>query len=174
MMKVLETTGATTGVDVIAALYCLHARRLEQIVRGGVDAPQPVIEDACQFAWSRLVFHAHRIQQETVLPWLVTTAVHHALKLVGREGRELSLENMLERAPEPLERLAAPGPDELLEHREHLEDIRLLPQRQQRLVWLQVLGLSYEEMAAREACTIRTVERQLVRARRAMRLQCAT
>jgi DNA-directed RNA polymerase specialized sigma24 family protein len=80
---------------------------------------------------------------------------------------------MLERAPEPLEQLAAPGPDELFEHREHLEDIRLLPQRQQRLVWLQLLGLSYEEIAAREACTIRTVERQLVRARRAMRLQCA-
>ena len=104
-MKVLDTTPAATGADAIAALYCMHATRLEQIVRVGVDAPQPVIEDACQFAWSRLVFHAHRIRRETVLPWLVTTAVHHALKLIRREGRELSLENMLERAPEPLEQI---------------------------------------------------------------------
>jgi DNA-directed RNA polymerase specialized sigma24 family protein len=172
MIEALEVTPAANR-DALAALYRLHARRLEQIVRAGVDAPRPVIEDACQFAWSRLLFHAHRIRRETVLPWLVTTAVHQAVKLIGREGRELSLETMLEREPEPPECLGAPGPEELFDHRECLADIRRLPHRQQRLVWLQVLGLTYEEMAAREACTIRTVERQLVRARRTMRLQCA-
>jgi RNA polymerase sigma factor (sigma-70 family) len=173
MIEVLESAAAAEGADAIAVLYSLHARRLEQIVRVGVNAPQAVIEDACQFAWSRLVFHASRIRRETVLPWLVTTAVHQALKLIGREERELSLETMLERAPEPLERLGIPGPEEVLDNRTRLTDICLLPERQQRLVWLQVLGLSYEEMATREACTVRTVERQLTRARRTMRLRAA-
>jgi RNA polymerase sigma factor (sigma-70 family) len=173
MTEVLERSAAAGGADPIATLYSLHARRLEQIVRVGVDAPQAVVEDACQFAWSRLVLHASRIRRETVLPWLVTTAIHHALKLIGREERELSLETMLERAPEPLERLGVPGPEEVLDHRARLTEICLLPERQRRLVWLQVLGLSYEEMAMREACTVRTVERQLTRARRTMRLRSA-
>jgi RNA polymerase sigma factor (sigma-70 family) len=172
MAEVLEPAVAAEGVAAIGALYCLYARRLEQIVRLGVNAPQPVIEDACQFAWSRLVSHGHRIRRETAMPWLVTTAVHQAVKLIRREERELSLENMLERSG-PLEHVGIPGPDEVLEHRERLTGIRLLPERQRRLVWLQVLGLSYEEMATREACTVRTVERQLARARRSMRLRAA-
>jgi RNA polymerase sigma factor (sigma-70 family) len=160
-------------VQGVAELYSLHARRLEQIVRVDVNAPQPVIEDACQFAWSRLLFHVHRVHRETVLPWLVTTAIHQAVKLISRDERELSLENMLERAADPLEHLGVPASDEVAAHRQRLADIGMLPERQQRLVWLQALGLSYEEMAAREECTVRTVERQLTRARRAMRLRAA-
>ena len=44
-----------------------------------------------------------------------------------------------------------------------------LPERQQRLVWLQGLGLSYTEMAAHEGATPRTVERQLMRAKKRLR-----
>jgi RNA polymerase sigma factor (sigma-70 family) len=55
------------------------------------------------------------------------------------------------------------------EERQRLVDLDRLPERQQRLVWLQGLGLSYVEMAEREGCTTRTVERQLLRARRTMR-----
>ena len=43
---------------------------------------------------------------------------------------------------------------------------RNLAIRSQRFVWLHALGLSYTEMAAHERCTTRTVERQLVHARR--------
>jgi RNA polymerase sigma factor (sigma-70 family) len=153
----------------IGELYACHARRLEQIVRVDVRAPQPLIEDACQFAWSRLVFHEHRIKRETALPWLVTTAVREAFKLIRREVRDLSLDCVLEESAEPLARLGMPAPDEQVEHRERLADLRRLPERQQRLMWLQGLGLSYDEMAACEGCTVRTVERQLRRAKRAMR-----
>ena len=44
-----------------------------------------------------------------------------------------------------------------------------LPPRQQRLVWLQGLGLTYEEMAGYTGASTRTVERQLLRAKRTLR-----
>jgi DNA-directed RNA polymerase specialized sigma24 family protein len=68
------------------------ALRVERMVQRDVRAPVPVIEDACQFAWSRLVCHAHRVEHGTALTWLARTAVHEALKLTRREQRELSLE----------------------------------------------------------------------------------
>ncbi|MBV8956985.1 MAG: sigma-70 region 4 domain-containing protein, partial [Solirubrobacterales bacterium] len=37
---------------------------------------------------------------------------------------------------------------------------------QQRILWLHALGLTYAEIADYEGCTLRTVERQLLRARR--------
>jgi RNA polymerase sigma factor (sigma-70 family) len=43
-----------------------------------------------------------------------------------------------------------------------------LPQRQRQMVWLHGAGLSYVEIAAATGCTRRTVERQLLRAKRAL------
>jgi hypothetical protein len=57
--------------------------RLERIVERDVRGAAPVIEDACEFAWSRLVCHAHRVAQGAALTWLAGTAVHEALKLTA-------------------------------------------------------------------------------------------
>jgi RNA polymerase sigma factor (sigma-70 family) len=151
----------------VGELYSRLSARLEQIVRGDVRAPDPVIEDACQFAWSRLVFHSHRVRRDTALPWLVKTAVHEAFKLIRRAGRDLSLDAVLEQAGEAVPYTLTA--EELFEQRERLDGIRELPERQQRLVWLHALGLSYAEMAAHEGYTLRTVERQLLRARHNIR-----
>ena len=63
-----------------------------------------------------------------------------------------------------------PGADEVVERRDRLESVaEVLPDRQRRLVWLQALGWSYLEMAQQTGDTPRTVERQLLRARRALR-----
>jgi DNA-directed RNA polymerase specialized sigma24 family protein len=59
-----------------------------------------------------------------------------------------------------------PAPDETAEHHARIDTVRLLPERQQRLVWLQALGWSYTEMAQETGATTRTIDRQLVRARR--------
>ena len=59
--------------------------------------------------------------------------------------------------------------EERFDLRERLEGVHRLPERQQRLVWLHAFGLSYAEMAAHEGCTPRTVDRQLLRARAALR-----
>lgn len=156
-----------SGIGDVAALYRELAGRLEQIVRINVHASEVVIEDACQFAWSRLLYHRARVQQETALGWLVKTAIHEAFKLSGRGRRDLSLEVAVEQGIEPA--ALTPGPAELLERREQMAAIGGLGERQRRLVWLRALGLSYDEMAAHERCTRRTVERELLRARRTLR-----
>lgn len=153
----------------IGELYATLSKRLEHIVRSGVRAPEPVIEDACQFAWSRLIHHCNRVRREAVLSWLATTAIREAFKLIRRDGRELSLEAALENAGEPLLRLDAPGAEELAEHHERLAELRSLPERQQRLLWLHGIGFTYGEMASYTGCTPRTVERQLLRAKRRLR-----
>jgi RNA polymerase sigma factor (sigma-70 family) len=146
----------------VGELYALHAVRLRRIVRSSVRAPEAVIEDACQVAWSRLIAHAASVRPEATLSWLVTTASREAIKLGRRAERDLSLEALLE------DDVALPqirGADELVGLRERLGAVRALPVRQQRLVWLAGLGFSYVEMAEQTRQTRRTVERQLLRAK---------
>lgn len=145
-------------------LYRANAEQLRQIVRFSIRAPDAVIDDACQVAWSRLVGRRSHVARETVLAWLVTTASREALRLLRRAGREL-----------PLEALAQPraigyaAPDQIVELRERLAQISALPRRQQRLVWLHGFGLSYAEMARYTGESERTIERQILRAKRALK-----
>ncbi|HJS92884.1 MAG TPA: sigma-70 family RNA polymerase sigma factor [Solirubrobacteraceae bacterium] len=157
-------SGSGIGVGDVGELYGLLARRLEQIVRLDVRAPDVVIEDACQVAWSRLLHHRDRVHRETVMSWLVRTAVREALRLLRRARRELSFEAETEEVLPSDATLA-----ELIECRERLAELGRLPERQQRAVWLHALGCSYAEIAVYEGCTTRTVERQLLRARHAIR-----
>jgi RNA polymerase sigma factor (sigma-70 family) len=150
-------------------LYAELAERLESIVRHRVRAADALVEDACQFAWSQLVRHVGRVRSDCVLPWLAKTAVHEAFRLVRRDGRELSLELAAEQTPGLISSVVTPGADELCEQHERLDSIRRLPERQQRMLWMQGIGLSYADIAASTGCTTRTVERQLLRAKEAMR-----
>jgi RNA polymerase sigma factor (sigma-70 family) len=154
----------------VEALYLALGRRLEQIVRADVRAPDVVIEDACQFAWSRLVHHAHRVQHECVLAWLAQTARREAIKLVRRDGREISLDAALEASAPAFPAALQPGPQELFEQRQRLALVSSLPPRQQKVLWLHALGLSYAEISLQTGYSLRTVERQLLRARRSVRL----
>ena len=146
-------------------LYRQLSPRLRQIVRSQVRASDPVIEDACQIAWSRLIRHSERVRREAALSWLATTAMREAVKLARRDGRELSLDAELERTGELPLPSRAPGPAEVLELRDRLAELRQLPERQQRLVWMHAAGLTYLEKAERTGDTRRTVERQLLRAK---------
>ena len=146
-------------------LYRLLAPQLRQIVRSQVRAAEPVIEDACQIAWSQLIRRADHVRRETVLSWLATTAVHEALKLLRRDRRELSLDAELERAGELPFASPAPEPAEIVELRDRLASVERLPERQQRLLWMHAAGLTYVEMADSTGDTRRTVERQLLRAK---------
>jgi RNA polymerase sigma factor (sigma-70 family) len=165
---VLELQSASREDD-IERLYRRLAERLAQIVRRDVHAPEPLIEDACQAAWGRLVDHSARVRRDTALAWLATTAVHEAFRLLRRDRRELSLEETLETAGEARISQRCPGAAEVAEQRERIGELGRLPARQQRLVWLKAFGLSYAEIAAYEGCTTRTVERQLLRAKQALR-----
>ena len=157
----------------IGELYARFAAPLERIVRSDIRAPEPVIEDACQFAWSRLVHHAGRVRREAVLAWLARTATREAFKLVRREDRELSLEETVGLSSNSVQPSRTLGPEELSVCRDRLDSIRSLPERQQRVLWLHLLGLSYAEIASHTGQSVRTVERQLLRAKRAVRAAAA-
>jgi RNA polymerase sigma factor (sigma-70 family) len=167
----MSTPSRAAPVDAalpVAELYRELSERLEQIVRFDLGAPESVVEEACQFAWGRLIDHRHRVRRESALSWLARTAVREALRVRRRDGRCLPLEVMHEDEPAS-EAATLPGPDELYERRERLASIRRLPERQQRVLWLHALGLTYVEIARHTGYTTRTVERQLLRARRAAR-----
>jgi RNA polymerase sigma factor (sigma-70 family) len=168
-MSVIENLDEGIRPVDVGELYGLLANRLERIVRLDVRAPDVVVEDACQFAWSRLLLHHHRVHRDTVMSWLARTAVHEAVKLLRRDRRELSTDAAPE-CPGPIAAASSfSAPHTLVENRERLAELRLLPTRQQRLVWLHAFGLSYVEIAVHEGCTVRTVERQLLRARQRIR-----
>ncbi len=157
----------------LGELYRAFAGRLEQIVRLDVTAPDSVVEDACQFAWDRLVCNQDRVRRDTALGWLARTAVHEAVRLLERQQRYLSLEDAVEAAGDSGLCGRWSGPEEQVVQREQLETVGRLPQRQQRMVWLHALGFSYAEIALETGCTTRTVERQLLRAKRAIRRPAA-
>jgi RNA polymerase sigma factor (sigma-70 family) len=160
---------AADGLGDVGELYLALAARLEKLVRLYVRAPDQVIEDACQFAWSRLVHRGAAVRRDSAFQWLVRTAVREAVKLVRRERLEVSLEAMVDNASYQPLRPGTPAIQDLLEQRERLSAVGALPERQQRLVWLHALGLTYSEMAHHEGYTRRTVERQLLRAKHRMR-----
>src|SRR5438045_402034 len=108
----------TVAADELSDLYAALAVRLRQIVGGKVRAPDPVVEDACQFAWSSLVNHRDRVLRETALGWLATTAVREAFRLIRHQHRELPLERLADVGGPP--RPLATPTDELVEHRAKL------------------------------------------------------
>src|SRR5947209_13734672 len=117
-------------------LYRSSAVRLAGIVRRELGAPEVVVEDACQSAWSKLVRHREAVGRETAFSWLTTTAVREALRIVARTEHEFSLEASLEDGVRAA-RLRLPAeeePERLVAARLRIEDVRALPPRQQRLL----------------------------------------
>lgn len=169
-MSVPPTSARTPtdpGARDVGGLYLELSPQLERIVRRTVCCSDAFVEDACQFAWSRLLRDREHVRDETALAWLTATAIHEAFKLSGRRARELSLDQALEDGLEPVS--GTPEPCELLIQRERMGALRELPIRRQRVVWLRALGLSYREMAEYERCTMRTVERRLMTAQKTLR-----
>jgi RNA polymerase sigma factor (sigma-70 family) len=157
------------GSGNVGELFAELAGRLEWIVRREVRAEVPLIEDACQFAWWRLVVHANRVERRAALSWLAKTAVREASKLIRREERDLSLEARLERAGEAAIPSRSPGGDQIAEQRAQLDLLHALPVRQRTVLLLQAAGFSYDETAGSLGLSRRTVERQIMRGRLKLR-----
>jgi RNA polymerase sigma factor (sigma-70 family) len=169
------------GIDEIAELFAAHAVRVRRLVQLDVQAPDHVVEEACQVAWMRLVGHRTRVRRECAVRWLVRVARHEAWRQLDRVRREQSLDELQERALTGSHDANAPARpylttpdlmDELLAQWDRLDAVGDLPDRQRRLMWLPGLGFSYAEMARQTGDSRRTIERQLERARRSLdRLQ---
>jgi RNA polymerase sigma factor (sigma-70 family) len=153
----------------VGELYASLSGRLERIVGTAVQAPRPVVEDACQFAWGRLWRKREHVRPEAALPWLTTTAIHEALRVLRGQDCLLSLEQTLEESGEGAVPEHALTAADVFELRTRLQVMASLSPRQQRLLWLHGLGFSYAEIAACTGSTTRTVERQLLRGKRTLR-----
>jgi RNA polymerase sigma factor (sigma-70 family) len=165
--------GYLADMEEVAQLFLEQSLRIRRMVRSQARGSEQLVEDACQLAWLRLVQRRARIRRETAPAWLVRTAIHEAFRQMRRDARDLSLETWSEEDADQPARRTPPLLDELAEQRSRLEAIGSLPERQQRLMWLQALGLTYTEMAGHTGTTRRTVDRQLVRARRALDVEAA-
>ncbi|HEX3801827.1 MAG TPA: sigma-70 family RNA polymerase sigma factor [Solirubrobacteraceae bacterium] len=145
-------------------LYSELQPQLVRILATNLQAPEWVIDDACQTAWGSLLIHREAVEPGSELGWLSTTATRSALRVLRRDRRAAPLE-----VAEPIRldgyRTSEPGPERQLELRERLAEIRRLPIRQQRIVLLQGMGYDYVEIAAVTGDSRRTVARQLTRAR---------
>jgi RNA polymerase sigma factor (sigma-70 family) len=150
----------------LAAKYDQDASRLQGMVSQNISAPPELIEEACQIAWSRLHGRAGEVPPQSAFGWLLTTALRETLLQLRLRDRDVRLDD-----PGALAQVISlparePGPDGLTELHERLAEVRELPVRQQRMVWLHGFGYDYQEIAVHTGSTRRTVERQLARARR--------
>jgi RNA polymerase sigma factor (sigma-70 family) len=145
----------------VANLYPRLAPKLRRIVGANLEAPDCVVEDACQIAWTALLDEPPLVDESHVLSWLATTARREALLMLRRSAIEL---RVIEGGA-PTAEADAEDPQRSAEFWERLGQVRRLPRRQQRIVWMRCLGFRYAEIAQETGETLRSVERQLADAR---------
>ena len=143
-----------------AQLFAAHHGALRRRVARHVGTRSSNVDDACSFAWLQLL----RCQPERgkTLEWLTTVAIREAQRL-DRADRRLA---RLEAAGEPHTQ------SNVLTHRrarEALEVVVVLPERQRQTFALHVAGLTYSEIAAATGRSLRSIDRHLRLARRAVR-----
>jgi RNA polymerase sigma factor (sigma-70 family) len=157
-------------VAALETLYPELAPQLERIVVRNLGTSAGVVEEACQVAWGELALHRRKVTPGCELGWLVTVATRVALRKLRAARRQVSLDDAEQR--QHLVRIGAvtPGPERTVELRARLASVQQLPVRQRRMVWMQGLGYGYDEIAQRTGDSRRTVERQLLRAKRHLRV----
>jgi len=142
-----------------ADLFDRHHQQLLRVVARDVRASPQLIEDGCAFAWLELV--ARQPDRINPMGWLRVVAGREAVRLATYDRRMHAFG----------ETVADPAVATELRFEVHagLEALATLPPRQRDALTLRVSGHSHAEIGARLDMTARTVERQLGRARRAVR-----
>lgn len=147
-----------------ADLFRTYEVALRAAVRFNVNAPDEIIEDACSYAWLELCRRQPR--RDNIFAWLRVVAVRKAWRdrdLEQREGLRLAAD-LEDREPLRLDLVHE------VRAREALRALAALPPRQRAYLTLIVSGHSYDEVARRHGVTSRTVNRQVGRARRHLRI----
>jgi DNA-directed RNA polymerase specialized sigma24 family protein len=156
----------------IAGLYREHARWLERRVACRACADPQTIEDACSFAWARLLTRPAvdlDRPQQLVLGWLTVTATREVWRLEGRRARERPYDHgAIEGLLRARDQLAA-STDTIVADRDRLALVAQLPRRPRRFVLRLAMGYSHREIAADEHATATTTNKQITRAKRLLR-----
>jgi RNA polymerase sigma factor (sigma-70 family) len=144
------------------AFYERYQDRLLRQVGRYTPASPETVEDACAFAW--LQWARVRPDESRAWRWLFLVAWREAWRLHRIEAHDADRTVELTAAELVEDRRLDPEPPAALS-----DALARLRPRQRRLLTLQAAGLRYEEMVAATGDSFRTVDRQLVRARAALR-----
>jgi RNA polymerase sigma factor (sigma-70 family) len=171
----MSTTAPARVGDETTLFAELHPKLARQ-VRPLVRTSEENVQDACSFAFLQLL--RYQPSREGVFPWLLTVAVREAVKLDRRGRRDRRLPARDDGVElEPVDQRADPNDLwlETLAALEALEAIAAagLTARQARIVALHAAGHTYESISEMLGLSVRTVERQLLRARRKLRFALA-
>lgn len=150
------------------ALYRRYDHRLRGIVRSRVNTSDATIDDACSYAWLQLL--RYQPERARLLGWLAVTATREAIALDQRARRTVPLVTRDSFKGEDFEFEPASPRDEMaeaIEYRSALSDVAAadLTDRQKRAVGLLAGGYSYTNISEITGWSVRTVERQILRAR---------
>jgi RNA polymerase sigma factor (sigma-70 family) len=151
-------------------LYRTHNHRLLDLVARDVTARRQVIEDACAYAWAELL--ARQPERTSIVGWLRVVARHEGIRLVQVDRATVSLSGVAEDSA--LTAVWSTGRPTTTHEQyraalEALAALAELPERKRTFLTLKVAGYTYDEIAEQLGTTCRTVDRQLARARAAVR-----
>ena len=133
-----------------AVLFHQHHRDLHRAIARRVNGSTQLVEDACQFAWMRLI--DSQPDRDKVFGWLYVVALHEAYRLSGVERRDAHLDCLPSRDGDWTTLMTDPRTiDLVLEAREALRAVAALPERQRNDFARHVGGHSYREIAGRDA-----------------------
>jgi RNA polymerase sigma-70 factor (ECF subfamily) len=152
------------------ALYRAHNTRLLRLIAHDVSARPQVIEDACAFAWAELL--ARQPERTSIVGWLRVVALREAIRLAQCDRATVPMgaidPGRLPDWPRPTSCPPANATDHCCAL-EALGAVADLPERKRAFLTLKVAGYSYDEIASQLDVSWRTVDRQLGRARTALR-----
>jgi RNA polymerase sigma-70 factor (ECF subfamily) len=152
------------------ALYRAHHTRLLHLINRDVGARPQVIEDACAFAWAELL--ARQPERTSIVGWLRIVARREAIRLAQCDRVTVLMSAIDPDAVSEDAHSTSCRRASAAEHGEALEALTLLaglPERKRLFLTAKVAGYSYDEIAAELNVSWLTVNRQLVRARAALR-----
>ena len=152
------------------ALYARHHAALLRAVARAVNAPEALVEDACQRAWL-ILLRRQPDRSPALFAWLRTVAVREAWALSRIQRRTVALDELtdIDGDESPALAGAADQLDTTLEARRALRALAALPDRQRRYMIRFAAGHSYREIARDEQATYTNVNKHLTRGRRRLR-----
>jgi DNA-directed RNA polymerase specialized sigma24 family protein len=170
----VRSTRASQRREQVSAFYARQAPRLRRIVAARVIADEHTIEDACAYAWERLVADDEIVLDRRGVAWLAMVAIREGWRVTAAIRRECAGAS----ADDPpaaegrLERVRPGVEDDALAavvHRERVTVFRTLKARERRELFLQALGYGYEEIAAMTGSSYTAVNRRLAEGRAQLR-----
>lgn len=149
-------------------LFERYDKRLRRITQVTVNTSPDIVDDACAFAWMKLLTHQPR--RETAFAWLKVVARNEAWRLHGLSRRFDPLGHEATNAAAVREQPAVRGRPEtaqgMIELKERLAE---LPARQREIVFLNAAGWRYQDIAEREGISTTRVNQLLASASARMR-----